>query len=374
MKKIFIPIIFFICYAFVSSNDSQNQNFISDIYFKMLSSNAFDFSKISKFLLNNPSYLDKLNNKQATDFIASNQDLKKFVITNSDGTKGVDWVSLLNDKGAQQVIQNLINQKFASIKSRKQERLASIMYSDVDFDQIAKLILANSTLLAKLNTDQATEFISTVPYLQQFIISNENGTNSVDWISLLNDPIAKNILQNITLEHITHGASSRQLSIQFPDLSNINSIMAIFTPLFNRLQSQFTNQTQKFISATFQSLVGELTSSLFSGKTPDYNSIAQKVLNQLTSSIMEGVSNEFSYDAQNLLNTEFGFLNDLLSVIDAQQIIPPLFTDFIRSNSQDFKTELGTYIPVIASLITNAVDTNLIGSLFSQIDFNNLLG
>ena len=374
MRAIYFSILFFICYVYVSANDSQKQNVISDIYMKLLSSNAFDFSKIAKFLLNNPSYIDKLNNKQATDYISSNQDLKRFVITKSDGSKGVNWTSLLQDRGAISTIQNIINQKLATIKSRKLERTSRNMYLDLDFDQIAQMILTNPTLLAKLNTDQATEFISTVPYLQQFVISNEDGTNYVDWIALLNDPVAKNTIQNITLEHVTHGSTSRQLSIQIPDFSNINSIMSVFTPLFNRLQVQFTNQTQKFISATFQSLVGELTSNLFSGKAPDYNSIAQKVLNQLTQSILDGVSSEFTYDAQNLINTEFEFLNDLLSLLDAQQIIPPLFTDFIRSNSQDFKNELATYIPVMASLITNAIDTNLIGSLFSQIDFNNLVG
>ena len=159
-----------------------------------------------------------------------------------------------------------------------------------------------------------------------------------------------------------------------PDFTNINSILSVFDPLFERLKVQFTNQTQKFISATFQSVVGELTSSIFSGKPIDYNMIAQKVLNQLSAVIMEGVSNEFQYDVQNLLNTEFNFLNDLLSLLDAQQIIPPLFIDFIKSNSQDFKSELQSYIPVIASIITNAIDINLIGSLFSQIDFNNLVG
>jgi hypothetical protein len=369
MKQIYILAFIFLFGTFIGSSNCQNRDAITDLYLKVLSSNAFDFTKIAKFLLNNPSYLDKLNTKQATDYISSNKDLSRFVNTKSDGTKYVDWVSLLKDKGSIAAIQNIINQKLASIKSK---RLASVY--DSDFNEIAELILNDPEILAKLNTGQATEFISTIPYLQQFIMSKDDGYNYVDWISLLNDPVAKNILANLTSDYVTVGASARQVVIQLPDFSNINSIMSIFTPLFNRLQAQLTNQTQKFISATFQSLVGELTASVFSGKAIDYNSIIQKVLNQLSASIMDGVSSEFQTEAQNLLNTEFGFLNDLLSLLDAQQIIPPLFIDFIKSNSQDFKNELQTYIPVLASLITNAIDTNLIGSLFSQIDFNNLVG
>ena len=376
MNYVSIFVIVLISSFACSTHATDSEDPFTSLTLRVLSSNAYDFNKIASFLLNNPIYLDKLNTPKATSFIASVSDLQKFVTQKADGTKSVDWASLLADKNARNTIQSLINKRLAGVKTARQASELNLILPSFDFSHIAEFLLANSTYLAKLNTDKTTEFIASIPYLQTFIITNSDGTESVDWISLLNDQQAKNIMQNLTMEHLIMSSSSRIKSRQLimPDFSDINSVLSVFTPLFDRLKVQFTNQSQKFIAATFQSLVGEVTGMIFSGKPIDYNVIAQKVLASLSASIAEGVSNEFQYDAQSLLNTEFSFLNDLLGQLDAQQIVPPLFVDFIKSNSVDFKNQLQSYIPIFSDIIMNAVDSNMIGSLFSQIDFNSLVG
>lgn len=81
---------------------------------------AFDFNKITEFLLANPSYLEKINMSQAVTFIGSITDLQKFLIQNADGTKAVDWKSLLTDANAKLLIQKLINEQMTKRRFSRQ--------------------------------------------------------------------------------------------------------------------------------------------------------------------------------------------------------------------------------------------------------------
>lgn len=71
----------------------------------------FDYNQISQFLLNNPSYLEKIDAQKVIGYISNIPELQQYVLVDANGKKSVDWRGLLTDANLKTQIENFMNAK-----------------------------------------------------------------------------------------------------------------------------------------------------------------------------------------------------------------------------------------------------------------------
>lgn len=196
---------------------------------------TFDVNTIVNYVLQNPKILENVNKDLAIQFLSTVPDLQKFVIQKPDGTRDVDWISLLNDQAAKTLIQKMINEKIGKMRLPR---------AAFDFNTILNLFKPMIDRINQQINNQAQQLITqTIGTLFQQVQDAIFKQVPLDF-----NKIAQNFLDNLktSLKNSISTSISEEFKIQAQQIldSQFNGLYA----LLNQLNTQQIAPAQ-FITA-----------------------------------------------------------------------------------------------------------------------------